>query len=106
MYRPRPSVMVGTVAATMEIGTMGDTGERARALFGPVGWDRAAVSEAGDFLLPIGTVTLLLADVEASTRGWEERADEMGPALARVTDVVDAAVAAHQGVRPVEQGEG
>ncbi|WP_232070427.1 helix-turn-helix transcriptional regulator [Mycobacterium noviomagense] len=57
-------------------------------------------------LLPTGTVTLLLADVEGSTRLWETQPEEMTAAFARLdrklTDLLDA----HSGVRPVEQGEG
>ncbi|MEW5809903.1 MAG: LuxR C-terminal-related transcriptional regulator [Actinomycetota bacterium] len=56
--------------------------------------------------LPTGTVTLLLADVEGSTRLWESRPAEMTVALARLDDVVVQAVSIHDGVRPVEQGEG
>src|SRR5205807_4404227 len=85
---------------------MGETVERGRALFGPLGWDGPAMTDRGRFVLPIGTVTLLLADIEGSTRGWEERPAEMAPALARLHEVVDAAVAGHDGVKPVEQGEG
>jgi class 3 adenylate cyclase len=51
-------------------------------------------------------VTLLLADVEASTRLWETQAESMSAAIARLDDVVDEIVAACRGVRPVEQGEG
>src|SRR6516164_1234737 len=50
--------------------------------------------------------TLLLADVEGSTRLWETKPDEMTAALARFEQTVSEVVAAHQGVRPVEQGEG
>ncbi|MEB3982827.1 LuxR C-terminal-related transcriptional regulator [Mycobacterium sp. 663a-19] len=57
-------------------------------------------------LLPTGTVTLLLADVEGSTRLWETQPDEMAEALARFNNVVSDVIAAHGGVRPVEQGEG
>lgn len=64
------------------------------------------VSEAVSDLLPTGTVTLLLADVEGSTRLWETRADEMTAAVAELDQVLAAAVLAHGGVRPVEQGEG
>src|SRR5438270_5839520 len=85
---------------------MRDTEDRARALFGPVQWDGAAVSEIGQFVLPIGTVTLVLADVQGSTRQWEERPDEMTAALGRANDIVNHAVETHRGVRPVEQGEG
>ncbi|WP_232065215.1 LuxR family transcriptional regulator [Mycobacterium cookii] len=57
-------------------------------------------------LLPTGTVTLLLADVEGSTRLWEAEPDEMGTALARLNQTVSCIIANHEGVRPVEQGEG
>ena len=57
-------------------------------------------------LLPTGTVTLLLADVEGSTRLWETQPDEMNTALARLNQIVSGIIAAHDGVRPVEQGEG
>ena len=57
-------------------------------------------------LLPTGTVTLLLADVEGSTRLWETQPKEMTAALARLNSVVSDVIAAHDGVRPVEQGEG
>ena len=56
--------------------------------------------------LPTGTVTLLLADVEGSTRLWETQPDEMTTALARLDRTLTDIVAAHDGVRPVEQGEG
>src|SRR6266852_683884 len=85
---------------------MSDTEYRARALFGPVRWDGPTVSESGQFVLPIGTVTLVLADVEGSTRAWEQRPEETKAALGRLDDTVTSAVAAHNGVRPVEQGEG
>jgi class 3 adenylate cyclase len=61
----------------------------------------SAVSE-----LPTGTVTLLLADVEGSTRLWETQPDEMTAALVGLNSAVDDLVALHGGVRPVEQGEG
>jgi predicted ATPase/class 3 adenylate cyclase/DNA-binding CsgD family transcriptional regulator len=57
-------------------------------------------------LLPTGTVTLLLADVEGSTRLWEHRSKEMAAAVARLDAVLGQIVTAHEGVRPVEQGEG
>ncbi|TQC42525.1 hypothetical protein EEB14_48340 [Rhodococcus sp. WS4] len=56
--------------------------------------------------LPTGTVTLLLADVEGSTRLWETRAEEMTTAVALLDRTVSEVIAAHRGVRPVEQGEG
>src|SRR5258705_3022303 len=67
---------------------------------GPLNWG-GAVSE-----LPTGTVTLLLADVEGSTRLWEAQPNVMTDAVARLDETVSEAVAAHGGVRPVEQGEG
>ena len=56
--------------------------------------------------VPVGTVTLLLADVEGSTRLWEAEPEAMTDAVARLDEVVAAVVDAHGGVRPVEQGEG
>jgi predicted ATPase/class 3 adenylate cyclase/DNA-binding CsgD family transcriptional regulator len=67
-----------------------------------IDWSDVGVSE----LLPTGTVTLLLADVEGSTRLWETRPDAMTAAVARLDEVLAEAVASHDGVRPVEQGEG
>src|ERR1700758_993365 len=57
-------------------------------------------------LLPTGTVTLLLADIEGSTRLWETQPDEMTAAVARLNQTVSEVIAARGGVRPVEQGEG
>jgi predicted ATPase/class 3 adenylate cyclase/DNA-binding CsgD family transcriptional regulator len=67
-----------------------------------VDWSELGVSG----LLPTGTVTLLLADVEGSTRLWETQAEVMAAAIARFNQVVCDVIAAHDGVRPVEQGEG
>src|ERR1700736_1588815 len=67
-----------------------------------VDWSELGVSG----LLPTGTVTLLLADVEGSTRLWETQPDQMTAAIARVNQVVSATIAEPGGVRPVEQGEG
>ena len=67
-----------------------------------VDWSELGVSG----LLPTGTVTLLLADVEGSTRLWETQAEVMAAAIARLNQVVSNTIAAHEGVRPVEQGEG
>src|ERR1700694_1447098 len=66
-----------------------------------VNWSELGVSD-----LPTGTVTLLLADVEGSTRLWETQPEVMTAAIARLNRVVCDVVAAHDGVRPVEQGEG
>ncbi len=56
--------------------------------------------------LPTGTVTLLLADVEGSTRLWETQPEAMKSAVERLDETLSEAVATHRGVRPVEQGEG
>jgi predicted ATPase/class 3 adenylate cyclase/DNA-binding CsgD family transcriptional regulator len=80
--------------------SMSDIDPRADAPL--VDWSELGVSG----LLPTGTVTLLLADVEGSTRLWETQADVMTAAIARFNQVVCDVVAAHDGVRPVEQGEG
>jgi predicted ATPase/class 3 adenylate cyclase/DNA-binding CsgD family transcriptional regulator len=73
---------------------------------------RPFVVQTGDmstepgFALPAGTVTFLLTDVEGSTRLWHDRAEEMPVAIARHYELLDEAISAHGGVRPVEQGEG
>jgi predicted ATPase/class 3 adenylate cyclase/DNA-binding CsgD family transcriptional regulator len=56
--------------------------------------------------VPTGTVTLLLADVEGSTRLWETAPEEMAAAFANLDCALAELVSAHDGVRPVEQGEG
>jgi predicted ATPase/class 3 adenylate cyclase/DNA-binding CsgD family transcriptional regulator len=67
-----------------------------------VDWSELGVSG----LLPTGTVTLLLADVEGSTGLWETQPEQMTAAFARLDQVLSDLLAAHGGVRPVEQGEG
>jgi predicted ATPase/class 3 adenylate cyclase/DNA-binding CsgD family transcriptional regulator len=67
-----------------------------------VDWSDLGVSG----LLPTGTVTLLLADVEGSTRLWETQPAEMTTAVACLNQTVSDIIATHDGVRPVEQGEG
>jgi predicted ATPase/class 3 adenylate cyclase len=79
---------------------MGEIDPRADAPL--VDWSDLGVSG----LLPTGTVTLLLADVEGSTRLWETQPTVMTAAVARLTQVVSDVIAAHDGARPVEQGEG
>jgi predicted ATPase/class 3 adenylate cyclase len=64
-------------------------------------WSDLGVSE-----LPTGTVTLLLADIEGSTRLWETDPEEMTDAVARLDRILTDLVGWHSGVRPVEQGEG
>ena len=67
-----------------------------------VNWSDLGVSG----LLPTGTATLLLADVEGSTRLWETQPEEMTAAFARLDHALGDLVSDHGGVRPVEQGEG
>src|SRR4029077_19035504 len=64
-------------------------------------WSELAVSG-----LPTGTVTLPLADVEGSTGLWETQPEEMSTAIARLDATLAELITAHDGVRPVEQGEG
>jgi class 3 adenylate cyclase len=66
-----------------------------------VDWSDLGVSE-----LPTGTVTLLLADVEGSTRLWQTQPKQMTTAVALLDRTLADVVAAYDGVRPVEQGEG
>lgn len=63
-------------------------------------------SDIGVSELPTGTVTLLLADIEGSTQLWETQPEEMRKAVARLDRALAQIIAAHGGVRPVEQGEG
>jgi predicted ATPase/class 3 adenylate cyclase/DNA-binding CsgD family transcriptional regulator len=64
-------------------------------------WSELAVSG-----LPTGTVTLLLADVEGSTRLWETQPEAMTAAIARLDSTLAELITIHDGVRPVEQGDG
>ena len=68
-----------------------------------VNWSELGVSK---LLLPTEMVTLLLADVEGSTRLWETRPGEMVAAVERLDRILPEVVAKHGGVRPVDQGEG
>jgi class 3 adenylate cyclase len=68
----------------------------------PLDWSDPGVSE----LVPTGTVTLLLADVEGSTRLWQTHPEDMTAAVAQLDRALADLVTAHHGVRPIEQGEG
>lgn len=72
-----------------------------RTVILPVNWGELGVGK-----LPTGTVTLLLADIEGSTRLWETQPDEMTAAVACLDRTLTDLLASHGGVRPVEQGEG
>src|SRR5580698_10134465 len=82
------------------LASMSDIEPRADAPL--VDWSELGVSD----LLPTGTVTLLLADVEGSTRLWETQPEQMTAALAALNRAVDETIAVYGAVRPVEQGEG
>ena len=45
--------------------------------------------------LPTGTVTLLLADIESSTRLWRSQPNEMTAAIAQLDRVVSEAIVDH-----------
>ncbi|MGH8976259.1 MAG: LuxR family transcriptional regulator, partial [Acidimicrobiia bacterium] len=55
---------------------------------------------------PSGTVTFLLTDIEASTQAWQADSAAAAVAVSRQEEILAAAIAAHTGFRPVEQGEG
>src|SRR3954452_9493995 len=59
-----------------------------------------------DCVVPTGTVTLLLSDVERSVRSWEASREGMTQPMARLDELVAAALTLHGGVRPKQQGEG
>jgi class 3 adenylate cyclase len=53
-----------------------------------------------------GTVTLLLTDVEGSSRRWERSPATMAAEMAAHGEILADVVARGGGERPVEQGEG
>lgn len=59
-----------------------------------------------EFVLPTGTVSLMLADIEGSVRLWEARSDRMPEAMTKFDQLVERVIDRHSGVRPREQGEG
>src|SRR6476660_6254162 len=78
-----------------------DTDTATLASMSETKWSDLAVSG-----LPTGTVTLLLADVEGSTRLWETQPDQMTAAIAVLDRTLAELLTLYNGVRPVEQGEG
>jgi predicted ATPase/class 3 adenylate cyclase len=56
--------------------------------------------------LPVGIVTFLLTDIEASTRRWEQEPDAMRAAMSRHDVLFDHAVERHSGVIVKPRGEG
>jgi class 3 adenylate cyclase len=73
--------------------------------FSAVDDDVSVVSPVGPRSLPTGVVTFLLSDVEGPTHPWEGDEEVMGAAIARHYELLDAMIALHGGVRPVEQGD-
>jgi predicted ATPase/class 3 adenylate cyclase/DNA-binding CsgD family transcriptional regulator len=65
-----------------------------------------ALSAPQGVSLPQGVVTFLLTDVEGSSRLWETDAAAMRAAISIHDELLEGAVAATAGVRPLEQGEG
>ncbi|MDO8362453.1 MAG: hypothetical protein Q7V88_06115 [Actinomycetota bacterium] len=59
-----------------------------------------------DGSLPTQGVTFLLTDIEGSTRAWQAAPEAMAAPVSRHYEILDAAIAAHGGQRPEEQGEG
>ena len=57
-------------------------------------------------MLPTGTVTFLMTDIEGSTRAWERRPEALRSRCRGTTSSSTRRSRSHGGVRPVEQGEG
>lgn len=68
--------------------------------------DEVPQEKSSKVALPVGTVTLLLADAEGSTRLWESDPDSVAPATRSHDRIVDEAIGRNGGVRPKDQGEG
>ena len=68
--------------------------------------DEMASDDSTGIALPVGTVTLLMADAEGSTRLWDTEPDTMAPAIADHDRLVHEAIGRHGGMRPKDQGEG
>jgi predicted ATPase/class 3 adenylate cyclase len=56
--------------------------------------------------LPTGTVTLLLTDIEGSTKLWTERPRAMFQAVSRHHAIIGNTIERHGGAMPRDQGEG
>lgn len=68
--------------------------------------DAVTGGDGRPFVLPTGTVTFLLTDVEGSTKRWEAEPEAMATAIALHYEILERAINDAGGVRPVEQGEG
>lgn len=62
----------------------------------------------GETMRRVGRVlaTFVLGDVVGSTRAWAESREQTAESIGRLGELIDDAVAAHAGTRPIEQGEG
>ena len=76
----------------------------------PLMWGESSLGsgseETSRFRVPAGTVTFMLTDIDGSTSLWARVPDTMASAVARSYAVLDRAIVEHDGVRPIEQGEG
>ncbi|MGH2699506.1 MAG: ATP-binding protein, partial [Actinomycetota bacterium] len=70
------------------------------------GGSGSANRRSGPQVLPTGTVTLLLTDIEGSTKLWTERPRAMFQAVSRHHAIIGNAVERHGGSLPRDQGEG
>ena len=79
--------------------------ESTRANVQPLLIDRDVMPnlEVTPFVLPSGTVTFLLTDVEGSTLAWQQHPAAMSAAIARHYQILGDSIARWGGVRPVEQ---
>lgn len=59
-----------------------------------------------DVSLQPGTLTILLTDIEGSSKPWELHPGPMKESVSRHDRIIQDAVEAHGGVQPAEQGEG
>ena len=64
----------------------------------PVPVERSAI-------LPTGTVTFLVTDVEGAIAGWGRAPEAMGAALVEHDAILDATIGRHDGIRLVEDGD-
>ena len=55
---------------------------------------------------PSGTVTFLLTDIEGSLSLWEQEPEAMKAATVRHDELLDKAIAAHQGFVFARMGDG
>jgi predicted ATPase/DNA-binding SARP family transcriptional activator/class 3 adenylate cyclase len=70
------------------------------------GGERISSVSEFDPVLPAGTVTFLLTDVEGSTGLWEAYPEAMGEAMARQRAIAVETIERHDGRLPKDQGEG